>query len=146
MYNLRDKLEGSFVLDLAKRLPFEAKQRYLEYLRYRYGSTIESSYQSLIEFVKREELCKSTYFGTMLLVESQTNRKNKKFDKNKTTCRVRQTTAKSNESRLLAKSSNSAAFFHAGDSWSPRGGARKALLCIYCSLSDKNEHHWLSSR
>ena len=28
--NQREKLEGNFVLDLAKRLPFEAKQRYLQ--------------------------------------------------------------------------------------------------------------------
>ena len=31
-YNQREKLEDSFVLDLAKRLPFEAKQKYLEFL------------------------------------------------------------------------------------------------------------------
>ena len=31
-YNQREKLDGSFVLDLAKRLHFKAKQRYLEFL------------------------------------------------------------------------------------------------------------------
>ena len=40
-YNQRDKSEGSFVLDFAKRLPFEAKQRYLELLLDGYGSTSE---------------------------------------------------------------------------------------------------------
>ena len=34
-YNQRGKLEGNFVLDLAKRLPFEAKQKYLEFLLHR---------------------------------------------------------------------------------------------------------------
>ena len=93
-FNQRDKLEGRFVLNLAKRLPFEAKQRYLEFLLDRYGSTSEPTYQSLAEFVRREELCKSTDFGIMLLGEPQSHQENKQFDKNKTTCRVRQTTAK----------------------------------------------------
>ena len=30
-YNRREKLEGSVVLDLAKRLPFEAKQKCLDF-------------------------------------------------------------------------------------------------------------------
>ena len=38
-YNQREKLEDSFVLDLAKRLPFEAKQMYLEFFLDKYGST-----------------------------------------------------------------------------------------------------------
>ena len=71
----REKFEGSFVLDLPKRLPFEAKQRYLEFLRDKYGSTWKSTYQSLIDFVKPEELCKSTDFYIMLLVESQSQQK-----------------------------------------------------------------------
>ena len=71
---------------------------------------------------------------------------NKKFYKNKITCRVRQTTTKSNEPHPLTKSSDSAAVYRAGDSRSPRDdGARNALLCIYCSLSGKDQYHWLSS-
>ena len=46
-YNQREKLEDSFDLDSAKRLPFEAKQRYLEFLLDKYGSTSEPTYQSL---------------------------------------------------------------------------------------------------
>ena len=145
-YNQREKLEDSFVLDLAKRLPFEAKQRYLECLLDKYVSTSELTYQSLVDFVKREQLCKSTDFGIMLLGESQKRQENKKFDKSKATCRVRQTTAKSNESHPLIKSSDSAPVYRAGDSRSPRGGgARNAPLCIYCSFSGKDEYYWLSS-
>ena len=48
-YNQREKLEGSFVLDLAKRLTFEAKQRYLEFLLDKSGSTSEPTYQSLVD-------------------------------------------------------------------------------------------------
>ena len=133
-------------MDLAKRLSFEAKQKYLEFLLDKYGSTSEPTYQSLVDFVKREKLCKSTDFGIMLLGESQSHQENKKFDKNKTTCRVRQTTAKSNELHPLAKSSDSAAVYRAGDSRSPRGGgARNAPLSIYCLFSGKGEYHWLSS-
>ena len=97
VYNQREKLKGSFVL--AKRLPFEAKQMYLEFLLDKYGSTSDPTYQSSVDFVKREELCKSTDFGIMLLGESQSHEETKKFDKNKTTCRVRQMTTKSNESQ-----------------------------------------------
>ena len=133
-------------MDLAKRLPFEAKQRYLEFLLDKCGSTSEPTYQSLVDFVKREELCKSTDFGIMLLGEPQSHQENKKFDKNKATCRVRQTTTKSNESHPLTKLSDSAPVYHAGDSRSPTGdGARNAPLCIHCSLSGKDQHHWLSS-
>ena len=90
-------------MDLVKRLSFEAKQRYLEFLLDKYGSIGKPTYQSLVDFVKREELRKSTDFGIMLLGESQSHQKNKKFDKNKTRCRVRQTTAKSNESHPFGK-------------------------------------------
>ena len=146
MYNQREKLEGSFVLDLAERLPFEAKQRYLEFLLNKCGSTSEPTYQSLVDFVKHEELCKFTDFGIMLLGESQSHQENKKFDKNKATCRVRQTMAKSNESHPSAKSSDNAAVYRAGDNRSLRGGgARNAPLFIYCSLSGKDQYHWLSS-
>ena len=70
-YNQREKLEGRFVLDLVKRLPYETKQRYVDFLLVKYGSTIEPTYQSLVEFIKREELCKSADFIIMLLGESQ---------------------------------------------------------------------------
>ena len=88
-YNQREKLEGSFVLDLAKRLPFEAKQRYLDFLFDEYDITSEPTYQSLVEFVKCEDLCKSTDLGLMLFGESQRHQENKKFNKSKTMCRVR---------------------------------------------------------
>ena len=94
----------------------------------------------MVDFVKREELCKSTDFGITLLGESQSHQENK------ITYKICQTTAKSNESHPLTKSSDNAAVYRAGDSRSPRGGgARNAPLCIYCPLSGKDEYHWLSS-
>ena len=100
----------------------------------------------MVDFIKREELCKSTDFGIMLLGESQSHQENKMFHKNNATCRERQTTAKSNELHPLAKPLDSAAVYRAGDSRRPiRGGARNALLRIYCSLSCNDEYHWLSS-
>ena len=141
-YNQRDKLEGSFVLDLAKRLPFEAKQRYLEFLLDKCVDTIKCIYQRLVDFIKREELCKSTDFGIMLLGESQSHQENKMFDKNNATCRERQTTAKSNALHPLAKPLDNAAVYRAGDSRSPRcGDARNAPLRNYCSLSCNDEYH-----
>ena len=131
---------------MAKRPPFEAKQRYLEFLLDKHGSTVKSTYQSLVNFIKREELCESIDFGITLLCKSQSHQENKMFDKNNTTCRVKQTTAKSKDLHPLVKSSDSAAVYCAGDSRSLRGGgARNAPLCIYCSLSGKDQYHWLLS-
>ena len=46
----------------------------------------------------------------------------------------------------MAKSSDSAAVYRGGDNQSPRGGGAKNVpLCIYCSLSDKDEYHWMAS-
>ena len=66
-YRKTDKLEGCFVLDLAKRLPTEVKQRYLDFLLMKFESTNEPSFQSLIDFISREETLKGTDFGFMLL-------------------------------------------------------------------------------
>ena len=86
-------------------------------------------YRNLVEFVKWEELCKSIDFGIILLGKLQSHQENKTFDKNRTTCRIRQTTTKSNKLHSLAKSSDSAVVYRAGDSWSSRGGgARNAPL------------------
>ena len=46
----------------------------------------------------------------------------------------------------MAKLSDGAAVYRAGDSRSPRGGdSGNAPLCISCSLSGVDEYHWLSS-
>ena len=66
-YRKTDKLEGRFVLDLAKKLPTEVKQRYLHFLLMKFESTNEPSFQSLIDFISREETLKGTDFGLMLL-------------------------------------------------------------------------------
>ena len=145
-YNQRDKLEGNFVVDLAKRLPVEAKHRYLNFLLDKYGSTTKSTYQSLVEFIKCEEPCKSIDFGIRLLGESLGYHENEQLHKSKSACRVRQTTVTSNESRALSKSSNSDIVSHASDCGEQRGGgARNMPRCINCSLHGKDERHWLSS-
>ena len=54
-YKKTEKLEGCFVLDLAKRLPPDVRQRYLDFLLHHFESTNEPSFQSLVDFVNREE-------------------------------------------------------------------------------------------
>ena len=66
-YNQSDKLEGRFVVDLAKRLPFFTRQDFLKHLSSRFGHINEPSFQSLFEFVSYEEECKSSDFGILLL-------------------------------------------------------------------------------
>ena len=43
-YDKRDKLEGCFVLDLAKRLPAEVKKKYLDFLLNRFTRTNEPTF------------------------------------------------------------------------------------------------------
>ena len=54
-YKKTEKLEGCFVLDLAKRLPPDVRQRYLDFLLHHFESTNDPSFQSLVDFVNREE-------------------------------------------------------------------------------------------
>ena len=100
----------------------------------------------MVEFIKREELCKSTDFGIRLLGESLGYHENEQLHKSKSACRVRQTTVRSNELRALSKSSNSDVVSHASDGQEQRSsGARNMRRCINCSLNGKDESHWLSS-
>jgi len=73
-YQRKDKLEGAFVLDLAKRLPYAARLKYIDFLDENYGSTREPSFDSLLKFVSREETCKSSDFSILLLSDSSSER------------------------------------------------------------------------
>ena len=95
-YNQPDKVEGRFVLDLAKRLPDVTKKEFLKFLANQFGHTNEPSFESLYEFVAEEESYKSTDFGILLLNASSELRKFKKHqDKSKNAFPVRQTSFKS---------------------------------------------------
>ena len=95
-YNQPDKVEGRFVLDLAKRLPDVTKKEFLKFLANRFGHTNEPSFESLFEFITEEESYKSTDFGISLLNASSELRKfEKPHDKSKKACPVRQTSVKS---------------------------------------------------
>ena len=95
-YNQPDKVEGRFVLDLAKRLPDVTKKEFLKFLENRFGHTNEPSFESLFEFITEEESYKSTDFGISLLNASSELRKfEKPHDKSKNACPVRQTFVKS---------------------------------------------------
>ena len=95
-YNQPDKVEGQFVLDLAKRLPDVTKKEFLKFLANRFGHTNEPSFESLFEFITEEESYKSTDFGISLLNASSELRKfEKPHDKSKNACPVRQTSVKS---------------------------------------------------
>ena len=67
-------LEGRLVVDLARRLPSYAKQRYLDYLKDRFGSTNEPTFASLMAFVEREEECKSSDFAVQLMADEKSER------------------------------------------------------------------------
>ena len=74
-YNQPDKVEGRFVLDLAKRLPDVTKKEFLKFLANRFGHTNEPSFESLFEFITEEESYKLTDFGISLLNASSELRK-----------------------------------------------------------------------
>ena len=67
-------LEGRLVVDLAHRLPSYAKQRYMDYLKDRFGSTNEPTFASLMAFVEREEECKSSDFAVQLMADEKSER------------------------------------------------------------------------
>ena len=90
-YNQSDKLEGRFVVDLAKRLPFSTRQEFLKYLSSRYGHTNEPSFQSLFKFASHKKERKFSDFGILLLNDRGEARGAKESFKNKSVCPVRQT-------------------------------------------------------
>ena len=139
-YNQPDKVEGRFVLDLAKRLPDVTKKEFLKFLANRFGHTNEPSFESLFEFITEEESYKSTDFGISLLNASSELRKfEKPHDKSKNACPVRQTSFKSPN---LPRRSD----INDKQKKSPTTNSRpEHPMCIYCSSKGLVEHHYLSN-
>ena len=80
-YKKPELLEGRLVVDLARRLPNFAKQRFLDYLNDRCGSTCDPTFGNLIEFIKREEDSKSSDFSMQLMTDEKSERVTKYNDK-----------------------------------------------------------------
>ena len=59
---LSQRVEGRFVLDLAKRLPNVTKKEFLKFLANRFGHANEPSFESLFEFITEEESYKVDRF------------------------------------------------------------------------------------
>ena len=139
-YNQPDKVEGRFVLDLAKRLPDVTKKEFLKFLANRFGHTNEPSFESLFEFITEEESYKSTDFGISLLNASSELRKfEKPHDKSKNACPVRQTSVKSPN---LPRRSD----INDKQKKSPTTNSRpEHPMCIYCSSKGLVEHHYVSN-
>ena len=139
-YNQPDKVEGRFVLDLAKRLPDVTKKEFLKFLANRFGHTNEPSFESLFDFITEEESYKSTDFGISLLNASSELRKfEKPHDKSKNACPVRQTSVKSPN---LPRRSD----INDKQKKSPTTNSRpEHPMCIYCSSKGLVEHHYLSN-
>ena len=74
-------LKGRLVVDLARRLPNFAKQRFLDYLSDRCGSTCDLTFDNLMKFVKREEDSKSSDFSVQLMTDEKSERVTKYSDK-----------------------------------------------------------------
>ena len=139
-YNKLDKVEGLFVLDLAKRLPDVTKKEFLKYLSNRFGHTNEPSFESLFEFVAEEESNKSTDFGISLLNASSELRKfEKHHDKSKNACLVRQTSFKSPNLQRRSDVNDKQKKSLTTDSRTERP------MCIYCSSKRLVKHHYLSN-
>ena len=143
-YNQPDKVEGRFVLDLAKRLPDVTKKEFLKFLANRIGHTNKPSFESLYEFtsicITEEESYKSTDFGILLLNASSELRKfEKHYDKNKNACPVRQTSFKSFNLQRRSDVNDR-------QKKSPTTDSRlERPMCIYCSSKGLVEHHYLSN-
>ena len=139
-YNQPDKVEGRFVLDLAKRLPDVTKKEFLKFLENRFGHTNEPSFESLCEFVAEEEPYKSTDFGISLLNASSKLRKfEKPHDKSKNACPVRQTSFKSPNLQRRSDVNDK-------QKKSPTTDSRpERPMCIYCSSKGLVERRYLSN-
>ena len=139
-YNQPDKVEGCFVLDLAKRLLDVTKKEFLKFLANRFGHTKEPSFESLFEFITEEESYKSTDFGISLLNASSELRKfEKPHDKSKNACPVRQTSFKSPNLQRMFDVNDKQKKSLTTDSRPERP------MCIYCSSKGLVEHHYLSN-
>ena len=85
------------MVDLSRRLPTYAKQRFLGFLSDRFGSTGDPTFASLLEFVEREEDSKSSDFGVQLMADKKSERTSK-------------SSAKSSENSLFNVKKTSAQF------------------------------------
>ena len=65
------------MVDLSRRLPTYAKQRFLDFLSDRFGSTSDPTFASLLEFVESEEDSKSSDFGVQLMADEKSERTSK---------------------------------------------------------------------
>ena len=139
-YNQPDKVEGRFVLDLAKRLPDVTKKEFLKFLANRFGHTNEPSFESLFEFITEEKSYKSTDFGISLLnASSELCKFEKPHDKSKKACPVRQTSVKSPNLPRRSDANNKQKKSLTTDS------RPEHPICIYCSSKGLVEHHYLSN-
>ena len=73
-YKQPGQLESRFVVDLARRLPIYAKQRFLDYLNDRFGCTSDQTFDSSMNFVVCEEKCIASDFGVQLMTEKKSGR------------------------------------------------------------------------
>ena len=149
-YRKTDKLEGRFVLDLAKRLPTEVKQRYLDFLLMKFESTNEPSFQSLIDFISREETLKGTDFGFMLLGDIVETKKLPDRDKTPS-FKVRQVDAKSSASHNAPTPEKGSVTSRLETKNGPHDHCPDSVKkfedkpsCLYCSLQGRSERHFLS--
>ena len=94
-YRKPELLEGRLVVDLARRLPTYAKQRYLDFLSDQFGKTSDPTFDSLMKFVIREEDSKSSDFGVHLMAEERSERASRSSVKNSNcpSVRVKKTSA-----------------------------------------------------
>ena len=65
------------MVDLSRRLPTYAKQRFADFLSDRFGSTGDPTFASLLEFVEREEDSKSSGFGVKQMADEKSERTSK---------------------------------------------------------------------
>ena len=145
-YNQSDKLEGRFVVDLAKRLPFSTRQDFLKYLSSRFGHTNEPSFQSLFEFVLHEKECKSSDFGILLSSDRDDVRGAKESLKNKSICPVRQTLVGSpDKSELSLKNSRRRYNNVIANKSDSVEYSTEAPACIFCCSKGRHERYWLAN-
>ena len=139
-YNQSNKIEGRFVVDLAKRLPFSTRQDFLKYLSSCFGHTNEPSFQNLFEFETHEEECKFSDFGILLLSDRDDARGAKEILKNKSICPVRQTLVGSPDKSKWSPKNNRRRYNNALPNKSELVEYRtKAPACIFCCSEGRQE-------
>lgn len=140
-YGQPDKVEGRFVLDLAKRLPATNKEKFLEYLQSKFGHTNEPSFESLYKFVSKEEACKSSDFGISLLNDDGASVSRRCYKKD--SFPVRQTLIKSPTRRPPSPKIRQRP--HEEEKVAANRSTQHNLpRCFFCSSIGVEEHHFLS--